>query len=251
MPSDTVNELVRTVSELESRLKQFDAEARRLGELRGELKGTTAALQSAGKDLQSVASSLRDGAATMRELDMAATLKRLAEIEAALDARSKQLEAAIGREIAELGDSLKQQVSRQLDALPAQLGPTVASAFDKQFETTKRAIDSLVADAGARQAELLTSVRQGLEQNAAESKASAATIGQAVTQLGAAAREAGDRQMNAMLKSLADADARSSAQAKSTEDLVKIGTRRAARLSLVSALLAAAALAAAVVGIFI
>jgi hypothetical protein len=251
MPSDTVNELVGTLSELESRLKQFDAEARRLGELRGELKGTTAALQSSGKDLQSVTSALRDGAATMRELDMAATLKRLAEIEHALDARSKQLEATIDREIAELGESLKHQVSKQLDALPNQLGPTVASAFDKQFETTKRAIDSLVADAGTRHAELLASLRQGLEQHTTESKASAAAIGQAVTQLGAAARDASDRQMNALLRSLADADARSSAQAKSTEAIVQAGTQRAARLALVAALLAAAALAAAVVGIFI
>ena len=251
MPSDTVNELVGTLSELESRLKQFDAEARRLGELRGELKGTTAALQSAGKDLQSVASALRDGAATMRELDMAATLKRLAEIEHALDARSKQLEATIDREIAELGESLKHQVSTQLEALPAQLGPTVASAFDKQFETTKRAIDSLVADAGTRHAELLTSVRQGLEQNAADAKANTAAIGQAITQLGASAREATDRQMNAILKSLAEADASSSSLAKSTEAIVQAGTQKAARHALVAALLAAAALAAAVVGIFI
>jgi hypothetical protein len=187
----------------------------------------------------------------MRDLDMAATLRRLAEIEATLDARSQQLEKAIDREIAELGESLKHQVSKQLDQLPGQLGPTVAAAFDKQFETTKQAIDSLVADAGARHAELLTSVRQGLEQHAAESKASATAIGQAVTQLGAAARDASDRQMNAMLKSLAEADARSLAQAKSTEALVQAGTQSVARLSLVSALLAAAALAAAVVGIFI
>ena len=251
MPSETINELVGTLSELETRLKHFDAEARRLGELRGELKGATSGLQSAGKDLQAVAASLRDGAATMRELDMAATLKRLAEIEAALDARSKQLEAAIDREIAELGDSLKQQVSRQLDALPAQLGPTVASAFDKQFETTKRAIDALVADAGTRHTDLLTTIRQGLEHQSTESRVSDAALGQSIAQLGAAVREASDRQAGVVTKSLSDADSRNASHAKELESAVRAGAQKTARLALVAAVLAAAALVAACIGIFI
>jgi hypothetical protein len=128
----------------------------------------------------------------MRELDMAATLRRIAEIEAVLDARSEQLAAVIDREIAELGESVRHQLSKQIDALPIQLGNTVAAAFDKQFKATKTAIDSLVANAGAWHAKVLTTIAQALQQEAAETKARDESINQAIIQLSADMRAAID-----------------------------------------------------------
>jgi hypothetical protein len=187
----------------------------------------------------------------MRELDMAATLKRVAEIEAALDMRSKQLEATIDREIAKLGDALIHQVTKHLDALPGQLGPNVAAAFDKQFDSTKRAIDALVTDTGARHSELLATIRLGLEQHAAEAKARDAALTQSIAQLATLVRNASDSYTAALAKAIADSDAKSGSRAKEIEAAVAAGTQRAARLAAVAATLAAAAMIAAVVCIFV
>jgi len=251
MQSDTVNGLVETLTDLESRLKELNEEARRLGELRGDLKGMTTGLQSAGKDLQSVAAALRDGAATMRELDMAATLKRLTEIETALDIRSMQLEATIDRQIAALNESIQHQVLEHFEALPALIGPAVVPAFAKQFEATNSAINSLVANASSSHAEHLAILQQNFGQQADESRASAAAIGQAIDRLSMTALEASKRQMNAILKSLAEADARASMQWNATQAMVQTATQRTARLLLVCTLFAAAAFAVAVVGVII
>lgn len=250
MPSEKISELMGILGELESRLKQFDVEARRLVELRGDLMGTTAALQSAGKELQAVASALREGASTMRELDMAAALQRIAEIEAALDIRSNQLEAAIDREVAALGTSLKQQVSTQLAELPSQIGPAVAAAFDKQFKATKRAIDSLVADADSRHNELLEGIRKGIKDQAAISKAAAVALDKAIEESSASAREERERQLTALLEALKKTEAAVSVQTTANENLVKTGFQKLRRLSGVAILFAAAAFLAAVFIIF-
>jgi hypothetical protein len=251
MSSETINELVETLGALESRLKEFDTEARKLSELRGEMKAAASGLHSVGKDLRDVASGLREGASTMRDLDMAATLRRLAEIEATLDARSQQLEKAIDREIAELGESLKHQVSKQLDQLPGQLGPTVAAAFDKQFETTKAAIDALVADARARHAEILMTIRQTIETEAMQAKSRDEALGQSVLQLGAAIRDTHEREVATLTKALAEADSRSAGRAKEVEAAVLEGTSRATRIAALAATLAAGALVAGVICIFV
>jgi hypothetical protein len=250
MSSETINQLVGTLGELELRLQRFDAEAQRLGDLRGELRGATTGLQSAGKDLQLIASALREGASTMRELDMPAVLTRVAEIESALDARSKQLESAITREITELGESLKHQVSKQLDTLPGQLGPTVAAAFDKQFETTKRAIDALVADAGTRHSEILMAIRQGIAQGQ-ESADRDSKLAQTVSQLGKAVREAYEKQVGTLVKALSEADARNSAHGTAIEAVITAVSRKNTRLTVIGIILAGAAAIAAVVGIFV
>ena len=251
MASETINELVGTLSELESRLKQFDAEAHRLGELRGELKGATAGLQSAGKDLQAVASALRDGASTMRELDMAATLRRLAEIEATLDARSKQLEVAVDREIAELGESLKHQVSKQLDALPAQIGSIVAHAFDQQFATTKAAIDSLVTDAGSRHQALTTTLQSSDNKLLTVMNDWRTAEMNSTAQLENTMRESQSTQLGSIMTSLDAAEYRNTAQANSLEAVLLAGTRKAGLMATHAFIVAMLGAIAAVISIFI
>lgn len=146
MSSEKINELIESLNNLQTKLQSLDGETRRIGELRGDLKSMASGLTATGKELQAVAGAMIDGATTMRGLDMGATLKRLAEIEQAIDARLLELGKVIDRNITELGESLRQQVSKQLDALPAQVGPTVTLAFDQQFTTTNVAIGLLVKE---------------------------------------------------------------------------------------------------------
>ncbi len=92
------------------------------------------------KIVEVVAAALAAGAATMRELDMAATLERITQIEEALDDRSDQLERAIDKDIAELGDSILNQLSTRLDAVAERLEPIVATAFGGQMAAITEAI---------------------------------------------------------------------------------------------------------------
>jgi hypothetical protein len=251
MPSKTTTELVETLSELETKLRQFDTEARKLGEIRGEFKAAVAGFHAAGRDLQSLASALREGAATMRDLDMAATLKRLAEIETRLDERSKKLEAVIDREIAELGDSLKHQVSKEMSALPGQIGPTVASAFESQFEATNTALTSMSSDTAARHAEILQAVRAGLEQQSKESAARSDSISQQLSRIDMTLRETSQNQNSLLMKSFADLDARTASSMKSLEAEVATNARRGRSVAIVAVFVSLLAAAAATIGIFI
>jgi hypothetical protein len=217
MSSETINKLVGSLNELQIKLDGLDGEARRLGELRGDLKAAASGLSTTGQDLRTVATALGVGAATMRELDMVATLKRLAEIELALDARSRELEQAIDREITALGESLKQQVSKQLDGLPTQIGPTVALAFDRQFTTTKAAIDSLVADTGARHQTLTVTLQSGVDKILADAKDRGTATSVEMNQFQKSIRAAQVDQLTLLTKALADADARNLAHFKALE----------------------------------
>ena len=250
MPSETINQLVGSLNELQSKLNQLDGEARRLGDLRGDLKSTAAGLAAAARELQTVTTALGDGAATMRELDMTATLARLAEIETALDARSRLLEQAIDREIAELGESLKHQVSKQLDALPAQIGPTVALAFDRQFAATKTAIDSLVTDARTNHQSLTAIVQNGVSQVLQDSTARSTAAALATTQIQATIREAQSTPLASIMKALAEAEARNASQAKLLEAALLSGTGKTRFMATLAAIVATIGAIAAVVSIF-
>ena len=65
MSSETINELVGSLTHLQDKLQKLDGETRRLGELRGDLKSVASSLTATGKELQAVAASMADGAATM------------------------------------------------------------------------------------------------------------------------------------------------------------------------------------------
>ena len=217
MSSETINKLVGSLNELQVKLDGLDGEARRLGELRGDLKAAASGLSTTGQDLRTVATALGVGAATMRELDMGATLKRLAEIELSLEARSHDLKQAIDREITALGESLKQQVSKQLDGLPSQIGPTVALAFDRQFTTTKAAIDSLVADTGARHQTLTVTLQSGVDKILADAKDRGTAASVEMNQFQKSVRAAQADQLALLTKALAEADARNLAHFKALE----------------------------------
>jgi hypothetical protein len=208
MSSETINLLVGTLNDLDSKLRQCDSEVRRLGDLRVDLKGTTAGLQTAGKELQGVASALREGAMTMRELDMSATLKRLAEIEKILDARSRELETAIDREIAELGDSLKHVVQQQLAALPERIGPPIGTALDQQLKTTKDAIARINADAKARGDELSAEFEAKIGTLSRTIESHTGTMAQAVERLQSLFSAAQQSQSSTIMRALAEAEAR-------------------------------------------
>jgi hypothetical protein len=216
MSSETINKLVGSLNELRIKLDGLNGEARRLGELRGDLKSAASGLTTTGQDLRAVAIALGVGAATMRGLDMVATIKRLEEIELTLDARSRELEQAIDREIAALGESLKQQVSKQLDGLPTQIGSTVALAFDRQFTTTKAAIDSLVADMGASHQTLTVTLQSGVDKILADAKDQSAATSLEMNQFQKSVSAAQTDQLALLTKSgvdkiLADAKDRSAA----------------------------------------
>ena len=108
------------------------------------MKAAASGLHSVGKDLQDVASGLREGASTMRDLDMAATLRRLAEIEGALDARSQQLEKAIADKEAKAAELLKTQemlarVKMEKIELLEQLShPPAQPGFSNPFQKKKK-----------------------------------------------------------------------------------------------------------------
>ena len=232
MSSETINELVGSLTHLQDKLQKLDGETRRLGELRGDLKSVASSLTATGKEFQAVAASMADGAATMRTLDMAATLKRLAEIEKALDTRSRELEKVIEREIVQLGESLKLQVSTQLDALPGLIGPTVANAFDKQFATTKSAIDSLVTDADSRHQLLTASVQSGVDNILADTNNRSTAASQALTQLQSAV-------------------ARSIAQANAHESALRASIRTTSLMATLAFAVATISAVAAILSIFI
>ena len=65
MSSETINELVGSLTHLQDKLQKLDGETRRLGELRGDLKSVASSLTATGKEFQAVAASMADGAATM------------------------------------------------------------------------------------------------------------------------------------------------------------------------------------------
>ena len=251
MSSETINELVGSLTHLQDKLQKLDGETRRLGELRGDLKSVASSLTATGKELQAVAASMADGAATMRTLDMAATLKRLAEIEKALDTRSRELEKAIEREIVQLAESLKLQVSTQLDALPGQIGPTVANAFDKQFATTKSAIDSLVTDAGARHQSLGASLQSGVDKLLADMSDRSTVASQALSRLQSSVLEASSTQLASMMKALAEAETRNIAQSKALEGALLAGTSKARLMATLAFVVATLGAIASVVSLFV
>ena len=140
MPSEKIVEVVSAIKTLQDRIAAVDGEAKRLVSLRGDIKSLSEGMSACSRELQSVAAALAAGAATMRELDMAATLERITQIEEALDDRSDQLERAIDKDIAELGDSILNQLSTRLDAVAERLEPIVATAFGGQMAAITEAI---------------------------------------------------------------------------------------------------------------
>ncbi len=140
MPSEKIVEVVSAIKTLQDRVAAVDGEAKRLVSLRGDIKSLSEEMSACSRELQSVAAALAAGAATMRELDMAATLERITQIEEALDDRSDQLERAIDKDIAELGDSILNQLSTRLDAVAERLEPIVATAFGGQMAAITEAI---------------------------------------------------------------------------------------------------------------
>ena len=140
MPSEKIVEVVSAIKTLQDRVAAVDGEAKRLVSLRGDIKSLSEGMSACSRELQSVAAALAAGAATMRELDMAATLERITQIEEALDDRSDQLERAIDKDIAELGDSILNQLSTRLDAVAERLEPIVATAFGGQMAAITEAI---------------------------------------------------------------------------------------------------------------
>lgn len=202
MSSEKINELIESLNNLQTKLQSLDGETRRIGELRGDLKSMASGLTATGKELQAVAGAMIDGATTMRGLDMGATLKRLAEIEQAIDARLLELGKVIDRDITELGESLRQQVSKQLDALPAQIGPTVTLAFDQQFTTTNAAIGLLVKEHQT----LKNVLESGIARVVADANERGLVASQTITQV-----------HTGLQKELAQAEARNVAQVKALE----------------------------------
>ena len=138
MSSETINLLLGSLRELQDKLQDVEGEARRLGDVRTSLTSAARGLAETGEQLRSTAVSLREGAATMRDLDMAATLRRIAEIESALEARSSAIEKAIDRDMAELGESIKAQLERRLAEIGPQLGQGVAAELAERFDGVVR-----------------------------------------------------------------------------------------------------------------
>lgn len=173
MPSEKIVEVVSAIKTLQDRVAAVDGEAKRLVSLRGDIKSLSEGMSACSRELQSVAAALAAGAATMRELDMAATLERITQIEEALDDRSDQLEKAIDKDIAELGDSILHQISTRLDSVAGRLEPIVAEAFGGEMDTIKEAIGRVESAAQEQQAVVI----RHLQSQAAQIVAMQADLG--------------------------------------------------------------------------
>ena len=150
MPSEKIVEVIAAITALQDRVKVVDAEAKRLAALRGDINSLSEGMSACSRELQSVATSLAAGAATMRELDMAATLTRITQIEEALDDRSDQLEKVIDKDIAELGDSILHQIATRLDSVATRLEPIVSTAFSGQMTAITGAVERAASAAQER-----------------------------------------------------------------------------------------------------
>ena len=247
MSSEKINELVESLNNLQTKLQSLDGETRRLGELRGDLKSMASGLTATGKELQAVAVAMIDGATTMRGLDMGATLKRLAEIEQALDTRLCELGKVIDRDITDLGESLRQQVSKQLDALPAQIGPTVALVFDQQFKTTNAAIGLLV-----KEHQMLTNVLEsGIARVLADANERGLVVLNTMTQLQKWLQRVLIDQFASLQKELTQAEARNVAQVKALEISVAAFTKKMRLMVSLVLIVASIGAVGAVISIFV
>ena len=156
MQSETLESLLESFSSVRNRLETLGQEAQRLSEMRTELRIVATGLGQLCREMDGVTASLSAGAAVMRDLDMASTLRRLNEIQAALESR-------MTGDFERLGTVLTKQVTVQLETLPAQLAPAVASAFSEQAEVTRKVIERSAATADQHHRELLGSLKLGLE----------------------------------------------------------------------------------------
>ena len=143
MPSDQVDEVLTAFKTLDERVEAVGIEAGRLTALRGDIKGAVDGIASCSLALKSVAAELARGAATMRELDMAATLARIGEIEKAFERRSDELGVVLDRSMVALGDSLLAQLSARLDTRLGEVVPAACATQSKVLSDRIAAVDDL------------------------------------------------------------------------------------------------------------
>jgi len=153
MPSEQIGEVIAAIGALQGRVQAVDAEATRLAALRGDITSLADGVAACSRELRAVAAGLAEGASTMRQLDMAATMVRIAQIEAALLDRSDQLQTVIARELAEFGESVLNQLAMQLDAVATRLEPIVSNAFGGQMTAIIDAVATASAASKQRHAE--------------------------------------------------------------------------------------------------